>query len=143
MTVKNFFTLMIHDATQAEEISNVTSFVGEDTSGSFGILPGHARLISTLIVGLARFQITKGKWQYLALPGAVLYFHNNVLTISTRRYFIDDDFMRISQVLQQQLIVEEERLHSIKESVHQMEKEVLKRLWEIGRKGVLENARVA
>ena len=41
--------------------------------------------------------------------------------------------MRISQTLQQQLFAEEEMLHSMKQSLHQMEEEVLKRLWELGR----------
>ena len=131
----NSFTLRLHDAIRSEEIKEVTSFVGEDKSGSFGILAGHARLITSLIIGLARFRVGDGDWQYLALPGAVLYFHDNVLILSTRRYLLDDDYMRISQALQQQLIAEEEQLHSMKESLHRMEEEVLKRLWEMSRMG--------
>ena len=129
------FTLILQDATHAEEIDNVTSFVGEDASGSFGILAGHARMVASLIIGLARFRIGEGAWQYLALPGAVLYFHDNVLTLSTRRYLLDDDYMRISQALQQQLLTEEEALHTMKENLHHMEEEVLKRLWVMDRKG--------
>ncbi len=130
------FTLVLHDATRSQKIKDVTSFVGEDISGSFGILAGHARMMTSLIIGLARFRIGEGKWQYLALPGGVLYFHDNMLTLSTRRYLLDDDYMRISQALEQQLIAEEEQLHSMKESLHHMEEEVLKRLWEMGRIGI-------
>ena len=130
------FSLRLQDATHSEEMAGVTSFVGEDASGSFGILAGHARMMSSLIIGLARFRIGEGSWQYLALPGAVLYFHNNMLTLSTRHYLLDDDYMRISQALQQQLLAEEEKLHTMKESLHRMEEEVLKRLWEMGRKGI-------
>jgi len=129
------FTLRLQDATQSEEVADVTSFVGEDVSGSFGILAGHGRMMTSLIIGLARFRIEKGAWQYLALPGAVLYFHDNLLTLSTRRYLLDDDYMRISQDLQEQLLTEEEKLHSMKDSLHHMEEELLKRLWEMGRKG--------
>ena len=128
------FILKLQDATRSQEITNVTSFVGEDASGSFGILAGHARMMTSLIIGLARFRIGEGTWKYLALPGAVLYFHDNVLTLSTRRYLLDDDYMRISQALQRQLLAEEEKLHTMKESLHHMEEETLKRLWEIGRK---------
>ena len=130
-----FFTLRLQDATQSEEVVGVTSFVGEDASGSFGILAGHARMMTSLIIGLARFRIGEGTWRYLALPGSVLYFHDNVLTLSTRRYLLDNDYMRISQALQQQLLTEEEKLRTIKESLHHMEEEVLQRLWEMGRKG--------
>ena len=128
------FTLRLQDATQSEEIAGVTSFVGEDASGSFGILAGHARMMTSLIIGLARFRIGEEAWQYLALPGAVLYFHDNVLTLSTRHYLRDNDYMRVSQALQQQLLAEEEKLHTMKKSLHHMEEEVFKRLWEMGHK---------
>jgi F-type H+-transporting ATPase subunit epsilon len=125
---------MLQDATRSEEINNVTSFVGEDASGSFGILAGHARMMTTLIIGLARFRIGGNNWQYLAVPGAVLYFHDNVLTVSTRRYVLDNDYMRISQTLKQQLLEEEENLYALKKSLHNMEEEVLKQLWEMYRR---------
>ncbi len=130
------FTLQLQDATHAEEIRQVSSFVGEDSSGSFGILADHARFMTSLLVGLARFRIGVNDWQFLALPGAVLYFYNNVLTLSTRHYLIDADYMHISQALQQQLIEEEKKLQSIKESLSHMEEEVLKHLWEMSRKGI-------
>jgi F-type H+-transporting ATPase subunit epsilon len=131
--VTRSFTLRLQDATRSEEIAGVTSFVGEDTSGSFGILGGHARMITVLILGLARFRIGEGNWQYLALPGAVLYFNDDVLTLNTRRYLMDEDYMRISQSLQDQLLAEEEKLHGMKESLRRMEEEVLRRLWEMNR----------
>jgi F-type H+-transporting ATPase subunit epsilon len=128
------FTLQLQDATQSEKIADVTSFVAEDASGSFGIMAGHARMMASLIMGLARFRIGDKAWQYLALPGAVLYFHDNVLTLSTRHYLRDNDYMRVSQALQQQLLAEEEKLHTMKKSLRHMEEEVFKRLWEMGHK---------
>jgi F-type H+-transporting ATPase subunit epsilon len=128
------FILELKDATHSERVAGVTSFVGEDNSGSFGIKPGHARFMTALVIGLARFRIGKDNWQYLALPGAILYFYDNQLKISTRRYLLDSDYMRISQTLQQQLLAEEDKLHSMKESLHHMEEEILRRLWEMGRK---------
>ncbi len=126
----NSFTLQLQDATRAETITGVSSFVGEDASGSFGILAGHARMMASLIIGLARYRVGEEAWQYLALPGAVLYFHGDVLTLSTRHYLRDSDYMRISQALQQQLLAEEEKLYAMKKSLRHMEEEVFKRLWE-------------
>jgi F-type H+-transporting ATPase subunit epsilon len=131
------FTLKLQDATRIEMIEGVSSFVGEDASGSFSILPGHARFMTSLIIGLARFRLGKDQWQYLALPGAVLYFNNNLLTLSTRRYLLDDDYTRISQALRQQLLAEEDKLHTMKQNIHHMEQEIFKRLWEMGRKGTV------
>jgi len=132
----NSFTLRLQDATRSETIDGVTSFVGEDESGSFGILAGHARTMTVLTIGLARFRVGEKHWTYLAVPGGILYFQHDVLTLSTRRYFVDDDYMRISETLQQQLLVEEQELYSMKKSLHKMEHEVLKRLWEMSREGI-------
>jgi F-type H+-transporting ATPase subunit epsilon len=131
------FTLALQDASHIERINGVTSFVGEDASGSFGILAGHARMMTPLVFGLARFRIDRNPWQYLALPGAVLYFRDNELSISTRHYLIDGDYERISNSLQEQFVAEETELHAMKKSLHQMEEQLLKRLWETTRQGEL------
>jgi F-type H+-transporting ATPase subunit epsilon len=46
---------------------------------------------------------------------------------------IDDNYEHISRVLQEQLLSEEQNLKSMKDSLHRMEEEVLKRLWELDR----------
>lgn len=131
----NTFMLRVQDATRCRDFDNVSAFVGEDASGSFGILAGHRRLMTTLVVGLARFRIQQQPWQYLAMPGAVLYFHGNRLTLSSRHFLLDDDYTRISHALQEQLLAEEEKLLDIKKGLQRMEEEVLKRLWNMGRRG--------
>jgi F-type H+-transporting ATPase subunit epsilon len=130
----NQFVLNLFDATHEQRITGVTSFVGEDASGSFGIQPNHARFMTTLVFGLARFRLETEAWQYLALPGAVVYFNNNELTISTRHFLIDNDLERISALLEQQLITEEENLHATRESLHRMEQAMLKRMLTLNRK---------
>jgi F-type H+-transporting ATPase subunit epsilon len=122
------------DATHEQRIAGVTTFIGEDASGSFGILPNHARFMTTLIFGLARFRLSTEDWHYLALPGAVVYFNQNELTLSTRHFLIDTDLERISLSLEQQLIAEEENLRATRESLHRMEQAMLKRLWTLKRK---------
>ena len=129
------FKLKLQDATRTEVIDGVSSFIGEDASGAFGILAGHARLMTVLVFGLARFRIGQRDWQYLALPGAVLYFDKDLLTLSTRHFLLDSDYLRISTALQQELLAEEETLQSMKESLHRMEEEVLKRLRGVGQRG--------
>lgn len=132
----NQFALNLLDATHEQRITGVTSFIGEDASGSFGILPNHARFMTTLVFGLARFRLMTKDWQYLALPGAVVYFNNNELRLSTRHFLIDTDLERISFLLEQQLIAEEENLRATRESLHQMEQAMLKRLWILKRKTI-------
>ena len=127
------FELLLQDATHAKSIPGATAFVGEDASGSFGVLAGHARLMTSLSLGLARFRDANGAWQYLAQPGSLLYFHDNQLILSTRHFLLDDDYTAISAAMQQQLLAEEEELHTTKASLHRMEEEVLRRMWRLGR----------
>jgi F-type H+-transporting ATPase subunit epsilon len=129
------FIIHLQDATQYEQVENVTSFVAEDDSGSFGLLAGHEKMMTSLVFGLARYRVQDQAWQYLALPGALVYFLNNELYLSTRRYLRDDNYDRISVALRQQLQTEEQALHSIRTSLHQMEDAMLKRLWELSRRG--------
>lgn len=127
------FTLALQDARHAERIEGVVSFVGEDASGSFGILGGHVRTMTVLVMGLARFRQRESEWEYLALPGGVLYFVDDVLTLSTRHYLRDTDYNRISAALREQLLAEEERLRRVRQSLRQLEAELLRRMWEVGR----------
>jgi len=129
------FVLHLQDATRYERFDGVSSFVGEDDSGSFGLLAGHARFMTSLIFGLARFRVEGGAWQYLAVPGALLYFVDNELTISTRRYLCDENYERISTALSEQLLAEEENLRGMKEQLQRMEQEMLRRLSEMRRPG--------
>jgi len=129
------FTLLLQDSAQSEQISGVHTFVGEDASGNFGILANHSRMMTALVIGLARFRTDESSWQYLAMPGAIAYFSDNLLTLSTRHYLRDDDYTRISTALQEQLLTEEEQLHATRESLRRMEESLLKRLWELGHKG--------
>ena len=135
----NQFVLNLFDATHEQRITGVSSFVGEDASGSFGIQPNHARFMTTLVFGLARFRLGAEDWQYLALPGAVVYFNHNELTISTRHFLIDTDLERISTLLEQQLITEEENLRATRESLHRMEQAILKRMLMLNRKTVWQS----
>lgn len=134
------FTLRIFDSAGQHEFADVVSFVGEDASGSFGILAYHARMITSLIVGLASFRTTGSDWHYVALPGAILYFDDGVLNLCTRRCLIGDDYDHISTALREQLLAEEARLSSMRQSLHRMEEEIFKRLWEMGKKGTWSHA---
>lgn len=129
----NTFVLHLQSGTQYERIEDAVSFVGVDGSGSFGILAGHARMMTCLSTGLARFRKADGAWRFLALPGAVLYFAENQLYLSTRRYLHDPDYKHISAALREELLADEEKLRGIKESLHRLEDEMLKRMWTMQR----------
>lgn len=125
------FILHLQDASNYERLDQVGSFVGVDESGSFGIWPHHERFMTTLDFGLARFSDGGQNWEYLAIPGAVVYFDNNELYINTRRYYRAKDLQQINDVLQNQLAMEEHNLEKMHQSIHKMEEEIFKRLWKM------------
>lgn len=127
------FVLHLQDSRGYDRLECVESFVGRDESGSFGLMAGHERFMTSQVFGLARFRLQGQTWEYLALPGALVYFTDDQLYLSTRRYFRDPDYRKISGQLMDQLAAEERDLASIQESLHRLEGEMLKRLWELGR----------
>lgn len=130
----NAFVLHLQSATQYERIENVLSFVGEDRSGSFGILPGHARMMTVLLFGLARFRVAEQPWEFLAVPGALVYFIDSELYLSTRHYLRDREYTNIAAALDKKLRAEEEALLATKQSISRLEQEMFKRLWKMGRR---------
>lgn len=130
----NTFVMNLYDTANHFKIDDVTSFIGMDASGSFGLQANHARFMTTLVFGLARFKQEDGDWRYLALPGGVLYFKQNELTVSTRHFVVDSDIERISHSLDQQLITEEENLRATRLSLRRMEQAILKQMVSLQRK---------
>ena len=131
------YTLYLHDSRNSLCVTEVASFIGEDESGRFGILPGHVRMMTVLLFGLARFRrVGEESWQYLAMPGGVLYFADNTLHLACRHYLLDKDYQRISRRLVEELLAEEELLDEVRLSVKRMEEALFKRLYEMGRRGV-------
>ena len=126
------FTLHLLAADRTEVIENVTSFTGEDKSGSFGLLARHERFMTALTFGLARLLLADGSHEYLGFPGGLLYFVDNELRISTRRYLRDTDVERIAQSLTRELLEEEQALTETRHKLHRLEAEMLRRLAQLG-----------
>lgn len=129
----NSFRIMLRDNSRSETIDGVVSFVAEDASGSFGLLAGHARIMTSLVFGLARFKTGAGPWQYLAMPGAILLFDDNVLNLNTRRYLLGGDYEAMSSALVEKLAQEEHSLNEMKRTLHQIETHVLKQMLEMNK----------
>lgn len=113
---------------RGETIADVASFVGEDASGSFGLLARHQRFMTVLAFGLARLTLADGTRHYLGLPGGLLYFVDNTLRISTRRYLIGSDAAAIGSTLAQVMLAEEQALALTRQKLHQLEAQMLQRL---------------
>jgi F-type H+-transporting ATPase subunit epsilon len=126
------FSLSLFDTAHTQTIADVVSFSGEDSSGSFGILAERERLITCLTFGMSKIHTLSGHVLFIAMPGGVLYFTKNNMTISTRHFVVSDDFEQIQKILQQEILNEEVQLQKLKQSFHSMETELMKRLLQTG-----------
>jgi F-type H+-transporting ATPase subunit epsilon len=122
------FNLNLLAGNQEQRFNDVVSFVGEDASGSFGLQAHHAYFMTVLVFGLARFRTETGTWHYLALPGGLVSFKANQLTLSTRYFLIDTDFDRMSQALEEMARQEQKNLRLTRDSLQRMEFAVLQRV---------------
>lgn len=126
-------SLLVRHATGSNSFDNVTSFVGEDASGSFGILPGHSRMMTALVAGLVSFRIGEEEWHYLALPGGILSGGGDRLTLCTRRYLHDTELLRMGELLAELQRADREALGGIRESLRRLEEEMFRRLRDMER----------
>jgi len=63
----------------------------------------------------------------------LLYFLDNALRISTRRYLRDTDLSRLTGALSRELLEEEQALEQTRHKLHRLEAELLRRLVQLGR----------
>ncbi len=93
------FVLHLQSATSNLRVEGVTSFVGADDCGSFGILPQSAPFMTCLSFGLARYLLADGNSRFVALQDAVLYFRGGELTVSTRRFVEGRSYGEVHEAL--------------------------------------------
>ncbi len=86
-------------------------------------MAGHTRFVTTLVFGLARLHYPDGRVEYLAFPGAVAYFAENQLTLTSRRYLRGKDYLKISAQLRDELVQEERALAEMKNSLVELSRD--------------------
>jgi F-type H+-transporting ATPase subunit epsilon len=74
-----------------------TNYVrAEDSSGAFGIAPGHADLLTTLEICVVRWRDQQNAEHYVAVRGGVLRVSaSRVVQIATREAIVSDDLERL------------------------------------------------
>jgi F-type H+-transporting ATPase subunit epsilon len=129
------FTLLLHDTQGGARFDDVVQFIAADGSGSFGVLAGHAGMVAVLRYGLARFVDAAGCWRYLSLPGGVLSFDHNRLTLATVRYFLGEDRAEICRRLEEEMAKSDSMLRSSRATLAEIEHALVRRLGELAGRG--------
>ena len=125
------FVIDLYDDRHHTRLDQIIQFIGEDDSGWFGIKAHHQHFMTSLRTGLARLQHDDAHWEYLAFPGALLRFENNILTLVTRRFWRHDNVEHIRQVLSDNLQQEQQSSIQLRQSLAHMEENMLRRIQEL------------
>jgi F-type H+-transporting ATPase subunit epsilon len=78
------------------EADDVVHLRGEDETGAFGILPGHADFLTALALSVVSWRKAEGAEHYLAVHEGTLEVRGgNSITIATREAVAGDDLHRL------------------------------------------------
>ena len=69
----------------------------EDPTGSLGVRPGHAPLVTPLVRGILTARAPGGHERYLALDGGVLLVSGDVVEVVSRQAVESDDLDHLEQ----------------------------------------------
>lgn len=128
----NGFRLSLLDSRGVERFEGVRQFIGADGSGAFGILAGHEALVAVLRYGLARFEDASGVWRYAALPGGILRFRDNALSIAAVRYFLGDEPAALVERLAAEMARDDSELSVARQTLVKIDRSLLRRLADLG-----------
>jgi len=79
-----------------EDVAHVTV---EDPTGSLGIRPGHAPLVTPLVQGILIARGTDGRERYLALDGGVALVNRDTMEVVSRQAVESEDMDHLEQTV--------------------------------------------
>lgn len=83
-----------------EESGDVRYLRGEDASGAFGILPGHADFITVLAISVLTWIDATGAEHHVALRGGVLSVRDGaVIEIATKEAAREDQLVKLGETV--------------------------------------------
>lgn len=94
--------------------TDIDALRAEDASGSFGILPGHAPLLTALTISIVSWR-SGDKQRFCALRGGVLTVMGGAVAIATREAVAGDDLTTLDRdvLARFQSDAEEERVDRV------------------------------
>jgi F-type H+-transporting ATPase subunit epsilon len=126
-------TLELLDGRSVRRIDGVHSLVAADSSGMFGLMPGHAALVTVLEPGLLRYRcgMQDTPWTYAACVGGMLRGIDNHIRIVSRRFLSGDDPEELQNQLERMLDEELTVRRSARTSQAQIEMAMLQRMQQL------------
>lgn len=111
--------------------SDVDHVRAEDGSGAFGILPGHADLLTVLEIGVVSWREGSHHERYAAVRGGVLRVSGgDLVAIATREAVLGDDLLVLEENVVTQFRAEEERETTSRTAAARLELATIRRIRE-------------
>ena len=115
----------------ADDVRHVRA---EDATGAFGILPGHADLLSVLAVSVIAWRRRDGDESYIAVRGGVLRVRDGRLVeVVTREAVEGDDLRRLETEVIARFLREAEEAAAERAGETKMQLAVIRSLYEYAR----------
>jgi F-type H+-transporting ATPase subunit epsilon len=76
-------------------VDDVVHVRAEDASGSFGIKPRHATLVTALAISVVSWRTGQGDELHCAVRGGVLSVQDDTVSVATREAVVDRDLARL------------------------------------------------
>lgn len=124
--------LLITDpASIIADLTGVVSVRAEDESGNFGILAGHADLLTVLTVSVVSWRLTDGRSGYCAVRRGLLSVHDgNEVAIATREAQRGDDLDTLEASVLSRFRAEAESERSGRTAAIRLQTQVIRRIVE-------------
>lgn len=74
---------------------DVVHVTAEDPTGSLGIRPGHAALVTPLVPGVVHARSSSGQEQYVAVNGGVMLVGSEMVEIVSRQAIVGNDLQHL------------------------------------------------
>lgn len=129
------FRCILLDFSQQWQTEGAVSFIARDSSGSFGLQARHETCVTCLRPGLARLRILNEGWLYIAQPGTVVVFRENVLRLSTSQFILSREQDQLIARMEQAWQAADQGLRTTRTSYLQVEQALTRKLWEMNRQG--------
>lgn len=109
--------------------AGVRSVRGEDASGGFGLLPGHADLLTVLPLAVLSWRDRDDRWRHCALRGGVLTMRDGCeLHVAAREAVPGDDLEALERAVLDRLAERQRQEDEARRAVRELELRALREL---------------
>jgi F-type H+-transporting ATPase subunit epsilon len=112
-----------------EDTDDVFHVRAEDETGAFGLLPGHARFVTTLPISVVSWRDAVGTEHHIAVRGGVLIVGtDDTVEIATRQAIREDDLDALEHKVEEVFLHELRQEESARTAARRLQYETMRKI---------------